>query len=326
MKAFNAVVCVVAVGVLMTIASSVAAQQDYPSKPIRLIVPFPPGGGVNLAARIIGQKLTENWGQQVVVDNRPGGNSVIGSEALVRSPPDGYTLMVTSGAHVTNPLLLPSLPYDSIKDFAPVATVSYSQFLLTLSASVPANNLQEFIALAKSKPKQLNYASSGNGSTTHLAAEYFNILAAVKTQHIPYKGSGQALSDLISGQVQFTFNTPSTVISHIKSGKLKAIAITGESRLPTLPQVPTFTEAGLPGLDVRIWFGVLAPAGTPKEIIDKLSSEIAKILATPDLKEKLYSQAMEPFISTPEQFDAMTKAEIAKWTKVIKDANIKLEK
>ena len=314
---------VIALGAVALAAPLAAAQQTYPNKPIRFIVPFPPGGGADIAARVIAQKLTESWGQQVIVDNRPGGNTIIGSEVLVRSPPDGYTLMVTSSAHVINPLLLPSLPYDSVKDFTPVATVSYSELVLVLNASVPANNLQELIALAKSKPGQLNYASSGSGSTTHLAAEFFNILAGVKTQHIPYKGAGLVMAELLTGQVQLYFNLPISVVPYIKSAKLKAIAITGESRFPALPQVPTFTEAGLPGLDVKIWFGALAPAGTPQEIIAKVSTEIAKILATPEFKEKLDSQGMEPFISSPDQFAKLIRAEMAKWGKVIKAAGIK---
>ena len=323
MKFFSAVARTLTVGVLMVLVGSAAAQQAYPNKPIRLITPYAAGGGTTIVARLIGQKLTQSWGQQVLVDNRPGGNTIIGSEALVRSPPEGYTLMVTSSAHVINPLLLPSLPYDSVKDFAPVATVSYSELVLVLNASVPANNLQELIALAKAKPGQLNYASSGSGSTTHLAAEFFNILAGVKTQHIPYKGAGLVMADLLTGQVQLYFNLPISVVPYVKSAKLKAIAITGESHFPALPQVPTFTEAGLPGLDVKIWFGVLAPAGTPQEIIAKVSTEIAKILATPEFKEKLDSQGMEPFISSPDQFAKLIKAEMAKWGKVIKAAGIK---
>jgi len=313
------------VSALLILAGSSAAQQTYPSKPVRFIVPFPPGGGADIAARAIGQKLSENWGQQVLIDNRTGGNTVIGSEALVKSPADGYTLLVTSSAHVINPFLLSNLPYDSVKDFAPVATVSSSELVLVLHPSVPANNLQQLIALAKARPGQLNYASSGSGSTTHLAAEYFNILAGVKTQHVPYKGAGQVMADLLAGQVQMYFNIPIPVIPHIKNGKLKGIAITGEARLPALREVPTFAEAGLPGQDVRIWFAAFARAGTAKEIIDKISAEIGTILATPDFRQKLDSQGMEPFISNPDQFAKLIRAEMAKYGKIIRTANIKLE-
>jgi len=323
MKFSAAVVRIVTIGVLIATAGFAAAQQAYPSKPIRFIVPYPAGGPASALARLVGQKMTESWGQPVIVDHRPGGNTVIGSEALVKSAPDGYTIMVVATAHVINAHLLPNLPYDTIKDFAPVGTLGSTELVMVLHPSVPANNLQEFIALAKSKPGELNFASAGTGGVIHLAGELFNIMAGVKMQHIAYKGTPPALTDLIGGQVQLSFIVPLSVAPHIKSGRLKAIAISGETRLPALPQVPTFTEAGLPGFDVKFWFGVLAPAGTPKEIIDKLSTEIAKILALPDIKENLLSQGMEPFISSPEQFAALIKADMAKFGGIVKAANIK---
>ena len=310
--------------VLMVLAGSAAAQQIYPSKPIRFIVPFPPGGANNILTRLLGQKLAESWGQPVIVDNRPGGNTVIGTEALVRSPPDGYTIMLVVSTHVITPLLL-STPYDPIRDFAPVATVDSGELILVLNPSVPANTLQEFIALVKSRPGQFNHATPGSGGITHLAAELFSIMTGVKMQHVPYKGGGPALTDVIGGQVQLIFQSPPGAIPYIKSGRLKPIAVSGETRLPALPQVPTFTEAGLPGFDVKFWHGVLAPAGTPKAIIDKLSAEIARILNMADIKEKLASQGATPFVSTPEQFGALMKADYARYAKVIKTANIKLE-
>ena len=323
MKACTAVARIVAVGGLIGLCGPAAAQ-PYPSKPIRLITPFPPGGTTTPLARLIGQKLSESWGQQVIVDNRPGGNTIIGTEALAKSPPDGHTIMVMTSAHVVNPNLL-TTPYDAIKDFAAVATLTSSEFVLAINASVPANNLQELIALAKSRPGQLNYASSSSGGTTHLAGAFFSILAGIKAQHVPYKGGGPALTDLLGGQVQMFFNTPIVFLPHFKSGRLKAIAISGEKRNSSLPQVPTFTEAGLPGFYVGYWNGVLAPAGTPKAIIDKLSAEIGRILATPDAKDKLLSQGLDPFISTPEQFAALMKADMLRFANIIKSANIKLE-
>ena len=311
-------------GAMLAWTFSAAAQQAYPNKPIRFISPYPPGGSTTIMARLIGQKLTEHWGQQVLVDNRPGGNTIIGSEALVRSPPDGHTILLTANTHSINPNLL-ALPYDSIKDFAPVATVTSSEMVLVLHPSLSANNLQEFIALAKSRPGQFNYASVGTGGTQHLAGELFNVVTGTQMHHIPYKGAGQALPDLVGGQVQLAFMSPLNAIPHIKTGQLRAIAITGENRLPALPQVPTFIEAGLPGFEMRLWFGVLAPAGTPKEIIDKLATELARILAMPDIKERLAGLGMEPFISTPDQFAALIKADIAKFARIIKTANIKLE-
>ncbi len=324
MKVFSAVARMVMLGILMAIAGYAAAQESYPSKPIRFITPYAPGGSTTVVARLVGQKLSENWGQQVMVDNRPGGNTIIGTEALYRSAPDGYTILLAGTPHVVNPSMLPT-PYDAIKDFAPVATATSNEVLLVVHPSVPANNLKEFIALAKAKPGQLNYATSSTGGSPHLASELFNIMAGVKTQHIPYKGGGPAVTDLIGGQVQLIFAIPTNVIAHVKSGRLKAIAVSGETRLSSLPQVPTFTESGLPGFSAKTWYGVLAPAGTPKPIINKLSGEIAKILAMPDIKQKLAAQGFEPFISTPEEFAALIKADLAKYAKIIKAANIKAD-
>ena len=301
------------------------AQVTYPTKPIRFISPFAPGGSTTAMARLVGQKLTESWGQNVIVDNRPGGNTIIGTEALAKSTPDGYTIILTSNTHVINPNFFPNLPYDPIRDFAPVGTVYSSEFILVVNSFVPANNLQELIALAKAMPGQLNYATTGAGGSGHLANEMLSMLAGIKTQHIPYKGAGPAIVDLIGGQVQMFINNPLTVIQHIKSGRLKAIAITGDARVPALPQVPTFAEAGLPGLDVKPWFCVLAPAGTAKAIIDKLSIKIASIVAMPDVQDYLARQGMDPFSSTPEQLATLMRTDMAKWAKVIKAANIRLE-
>jgi len=325
MKSFNAMLRVVTLAIPMAIAGSAAAQQDYPNKPIRLIVPFPPGGSTTSMARIVGQKLNESWGQSVIVDNRGGGNTIIGTDALAKSPPDGYTIFLADATLAVLPHLYRDLPYDTVKDVVPVATISISPQVLVVHPSVPANNLQEFIALGKSRPGQLNFASSGGATTNRLAAELFCLLTGVKMQNIPYKGAGPAVTDLIAGQVQLLFNVPINVLPHIKSGRLKPIAITGETRLAALPQVPTFTEAGLPGFDLGPWYGIAAPGGTPKEIIDKLSTEIAKILRMPDVREKLESQGMRPLISTPEQFAAHLKSEMAKFGKIVEAANIKIE-
>ena len=325
MKFVTAATNMLLLGVMLMLAGSAIAQQAYPSKPIRFITPYAPGGSTSIMARVIGQKLTEAWGQPVVVDNRPGGNTIIGTDALAKSAPDGYTIMLTTNTHVINPNFSLNLPYDTIKDFTPVATLYISEFVLVLNSSVPANSLQELIALAKSKPGKLNYASTGSAGSSHLAAELFNVQAGVNIQHIPYKGAGPALTDLIGGQVEMHVNNPLVMIPHIKSGKIKGIAVTGATRLAALPDVPTFAEAGLSGLDVKFWYGVLAPAGTPKAIIDKLSNEIAKILAMPDIRERLISQGLEPFISTPEQFAALMKADMAKYANLVKAANIKFD-
>ena len=314
-----------AVGLMIFCTGPAIAQQAYPNKPIRFIVPFPPGGATNIVARLVGQKLIDNMGQQVIVDNRPGGNTIIGNEALARSAPDGHTVGMTTSTLVISPHLIANLPYDAFRDFMPVATLVATDYVLAVHPSVAANTLQEFIALARSRPGQLNYATSAAGGPTHLAGELFNIMAGVKIQHIPYKGGGPALTDLLGGQVQLTFSAAAQNIPHIRTGKLRAIAIAGEARSPALPQVPTFTEAGLPGFNPKNWLGVSVPAGTPKIIIDRLSTEIAKVLTMPDIREELTNQGVDPFISTPEQFAALMKADGALYGRIIKSANIKIE-
>ena len=312
---------------LICITGLSAAQQGsqtYPGKPIRLILPYAPGGSTSIIGRIIGQKLTDAWGQPVLVDNRPGGNTIIGSEALVKSAADGYTILMVSIAHVINPSLF-ATPYDAFKDFAPVATLCSTEQILVINPGVPANDLREFIAYARARPGQLNYASSSAGSPTHLASALLENTAGLKMQHVAYKGGAQALSDLVGGQVQLYFSPPLPAMPLIKAGKLKAVAISGDSRWSGLPQVPTFSEAGLPGIDVRTWFGILAPAATPGAIIGKLSGEFARMLALPDLKETLAAQGLDPLISTPEQFAVVMRADGARFARVIKAGNIKVE-
>lgn len=327
MKVFNTAMRMAVAGALMAIAGSAAAQQDYPNKPIRFISPYAPGGATSILGRLVGQRLTESWGQPVVLDNRPGGNGVISAEALLKSQPDGHTILLISGtAHLVAPLLLQNFSYDPINSFAPVATLAAGELVLLLHPSVAAGTLREFIALAKANPGRLNYSTAGNGGMSHLAAELFSTLAGIKMQDVAYKGSTPAVTDLIGGQVQLSFQNPFSLVAHIKSGRLKAIAITGKTRASALPTVPTFTEAGLPGMDVRLWYGILAPVATPKHIINKLSAEIAKILALPETKDMLASQGMEPFVSTPEQFDALMRADTSQYARIIKAANIKMEK
>jgi len=314
----------IAAGTLLAVAASAGAQQVYPTKPIRIISPYPPGGTTDILARLLGPMLTKSWGQPVIVDNRPGGNTIIGTEAMVKSPPDGHTLLSILTSHVIVPNLAPT-PYDVVKDFAAVATIASTMLVLVVHPSVPANNLQELIALAKRKPGQLDYGSGGSGTVTHLTGEFFNILAGVKTQHIPYKGSAQALTDLMAGQIQMYFSPPIVAIPHMRSGRIKAIAVSGGTRVSALPQLPTAMESGLKDFEVTIWYGLLAPAATPRGIVERLASEIARILAIPDIREKLVSQGMEPFVSTPDQFAALIKADLAKYIRIIKTANIKLE-
>jgi tripartite-type tricarboxylate transporter receptor subunit TctC len=303
-------------------AHAAFAQQDYPSRSIRMIVPFPPGGATNVVARVVAQKLQDAWGQPVVVDNRPGGNTIIGTDALAKSPPDGYTIAVVLNNFVITPLLQ-TTPYDPLKDFAPVATVASGEILLVVHPSVPAKNLQELIALAKAKPGELNYASAGNGTPLHLAAESFNQLAGVKIQNVPYKGGGPALADLLGGQVQMQFSGPLSALPHIQTGKLRPIAFSGPKRFAGLPDVPTFAEQGLPAYNATFWFAILAPAGTPKTVVDKLSAQIAKVIEMPDVKETFVSQGIDPWYQSPEQFAALLRSDTARFAQLIKTANIK---
>jgi tripartite-type tricarboxylate transporter receptor subunit TctC len=309
--------------VMLGLAMGDALAQSYPSKPIHLIVPFPPGGGNDILARIIAPKLAESLGQQVVIDNRPGATGTVGSELAARSAPDGYTLhMVTSSTHAVNPGLVSKLPYDPLKDFAPVTQLASYQLILVVNPSVPAKSVKELIALAKSKTGQLNYASPGTGTSMHLAGELFNSMAGVDMVHIPYKGSVPGMTDILGGRVQIGFNTMLSTMPYVKAGKLRALALTSAERSPALPDLPTVAEAGVPGYEATSWYGIVAPARTPREIVTKLNTELVKILKLSDVREQLSSQGVEPVSNTPEQFAAYIKAEIEKWAKVIKDRNI----
>jgi tripartite-type tricarboxylate transporter receptor subunit TctC len=306
-------------------SGTLQAAQGYPEKPIRFIVPYAAGGSTSHVARLVAAKLSESLGQQVVVDNRGGANTVIGSQALAMSPPDGYTILLQTSTLATLPHLISNLPFDPVKDFAPVAQLITTQLVLVLHPSVPAGNLTEFIELAKAKPGQLNFAAVGTGSSTHLAGELFKSITGVKMQHVPYKGTAPALTDLVGGQIQLNFDTPVTSIPYIRAGKLRPIAVTGQSRLESLPNVPTFAEAGLPEYDIQLWFGVLAPAGTPKEIISKLSTEIRGILDMPDIRQQLKDQGINPDYQPAETFGKIIRSDIDRYGKIIKGAGIKIE-
>lgn len=312
---------------LMLVAGSAAAQQAYPNRPIRFIVPYPPGGGADPVARIVAQKLVEAWGQPVIVDNRPGGNTVIGNDAVAKAAPDGYTILLGSNTLSTLSSLLPSLPYDPLKDFDAVAAIAKSPYVLVVHPSVPASNLKELIAVAKARPGQLNYAAAGTGGMGHLGIEMLTMMTGIKLQFVPYKGSGPLISDLIAGQIQLALNnTISTIAPLIKGDRLKPIAVGSEKRLAALPQVPTFGEAGLPGYEAITWFAIVAPAGTPKAIIDKISNQTAALLAMPDTQDSLAKQGMEPFVSTrPDEVASLIRTEMAKYARIIRSANIKIE-
>jgi tripartite-type tricarboxylate transporter receptor subunit TctC len=314
---------VVSIACLGYVAGTAQAQQTYPSKPIRFVVPYATGGSTTNVARLIGQRLSESMGQPVIIDNVAGANTMIGTEAVAKAPADGYTLLLGVSSQVLIPLLV-SAPYDPIKDFTPIASVGATETVMVVYPGLPVNNLREFVALAKSKPGALNYSTGGAGSATHLASELFNSMAGVSIRHIPYKGAAPALVDLAGGQVEMSFAIPGSAITLIKGGKLKAIAVTGEKRLSALPDVPTFTEAGMPGVEMKQWYGVVAPANLPKEIANKLAAEISKIASSADFKEKLALQGMDSYIVTTDQLGAVMRSESVKFTKIIKDANIKI--
>ena len=310
--------------VVLMCTAGFATAQTYPSKPIRVIVPYAPGASTDNMARLFGQKMQEAWGQSVFNDYKPGGNTIIGSEALTKAAPDGYTILLVVNTHAINPLLS-KLPYDPVKDFAPITTIGLSEYMLAVHPSVPANTLRDLVAYAKAKNGQLNYSTSGAGGLGHLSAELFNVLAGVKTQHIPFKGGAPSVQALVAGDVQLCFIHPLNVLGQIRAGKLKAIAISGKSRLASLPDMPTFAEAGMPALESTNWFGMLAPAGTPRDILNKLSVEMNRIQTLSDMREKLSVQGVDPFPGSPEQFAALIKSDMDKFAKIVKSANIKLE-
>jgi tripartite-type tricarboxylate transporter receptor subunit TctC len=313
-------------GALVAVAATGAFAQSYPSKPIRLIVPFPPGGTTDILAREMGERITSATGQPVVIDNRPGAAGNVGSDIVAKAAPDGYTLlMCTVSSHAINPGLYSKLPYDHIKDFAPVILVARVPNVLEVNPSVPVNTVTDLIKLAKEKPGQLNFASSGSGTSIHLSGELFKTMAGVDMVHVPYKGSAPAVTDLVAGQVQVMFDNLPSSLGQIKAGKLRAIAVTSTQRAPALPDVPTIAESGLPGFEATSWFGVLAPAGTPPAIIAKLNAEIDKWLQSPEAKEKLLGQGAAAAGGTPEQFGAYIRAETDKWAKVIKTSGAKID-
>jgi tripartite-type tricarboxylate transporter receptor subunit TctC len=303
---------------------AVWAQEHYPNRPIRIISPYAPGGGNSIMARMVAQKLTEAWGQQVIVDNRPGGNTIIGTEITARSTPDGYTFMLAGSGHALTSLLIKT-PYDPIKDFAAVGTVGKNENIMVASLHAPFSDLQQLIAVAKARPGQINYATYGAGTTSHLSTELFCQMVGIKMQHIPYKGAGPAIIELLSGQVQVFLSTPAPVIPHIQSGKLRGIAISGDTRAEALPTLPTFAEAGLAGFSSKGWYGVVAPAATPRARIDLVSAEMRRFLVLPEIRKLLNAQGVEPYIHTPEQFATLMRSDHSNWTKVIRAANIRLE-
>ena len=301
-----------------------ASAQDYPSRQVRVIVPFGAGGPADVYARVIAQHLSEQLKQTFVVEDRPGAGSIIGTDAVAKSPPDGYTLLVMSNTHTTNESLVSNKPFQLMRDFVPVATLNYSDLIMVVHPSVPAKDLKEFIALAKSKPGELNYASSGTGTPYHMAGELFKAMSGTNIVHVPHKASGEARNAVIGGHVQMMFDAITTMATNANAGQVRALGTTGTKRSELTPEVPTIAEAGIPGYEATIWLGVMAPAGTPKEVVEKLNREINKVIARPDVKEAWAKQGAVPMPMTPAEFDKYLREDIAKWANVVRVSGAKV--
>ena len=315
----------VALLLIASLAAGASLAQDYPSKPVRIVVPFSPGGSTDALARIVGQKLTERSGQPVIIENRAGAGGNIGAEQVARSAPDGYTLLLGGVPHAISASLYSRLPYDLARDLAAIAEIASFPSAIVLHPSLPANSASELIALARARPGRLSFGSAGNGSPNHLSLELFQTMAGVRMVHVPYKGSGQLVGDLLAGQVQLASMGLPVAVPHVQSGKLRAIAVTGAARSSLLPEVPTLSEAALPGFEVTSWYGVFGPAGLPADIVVKLNSEIGSAVTAPEVKERLAALGAEPSVKAPDQFGRYVRQEIARWAKVVKDSGAKAE-
>ena len=318
----------VAGAVLTALAASLSvpvAAQSYPSKPVRLIVPFAPGGFTDVVARILGQRLSVSMGQQFIIENKAGAGSTIGNDFVAKAAPDGYTLVMISTTHVISPWIYKSMPYDPIKSFVPVTKLVDSPYVLLVNPKVPARNVQEFIALAKASPDTLRYASSGNGSSQHLMGGLFASLTGTKLQHVPYRGSSGAATDLVAGVVESSFAGVPNALAQVPAGRLRALAVTTAKRIPQLPDVPTLQEAGVPGYEASVWLALLAPAGTPRDIVNRLNAEVAKLMESAETRKALYEAGVEVSLSTPDALGEYMVKEMERWGKVVKDTGTKLE-
>jgi tripartite-type tricarboxylate transporter receptor subunit TctC len=305
--------------------ASAAAAQPFPARPIRVVVPLAAGGPADIFARAIAEKLSPALGQPVVVDNRPGANTNIGTELVAKAAPDGYTLLLTASTHTINPSLYANLPFDPIRDFAPITLVAQTPLVMVLHPSVAAKSVREFIALAKSRPGQINFGSAGSGSTLHLAGEMFNVLAGVKLVHVPYKGVTQAMNDLLGGHLALMFPGAPIALPHARAGKLHALATTGAERTPAAPELPTVAEAGVPGFEVTVWYGVFAPAGTPPPVINRLNGDLTQIVQLAEIRSRWAALGADPLTSTPAELAAFLGADLRKWAKVVKDSGARAD-
>jgi tripartite-type tricarboxylate transporter receptor subunit TctC len=316
---------VLALGMAGALAAAPALAQTYPAKPVRIIVPFAAGGPADVYARFMAQRLQDALGQSFVIDNRPGAGSVIGTDAVAKAAPDGYTLLLMSNAHTVNESLIPNKPFQLMRDFVAIAPLNYSDLVLVANPALPASTLKDLISRAKASPGKFNYASSGPGTPYHMAGELFKSMAGVYLVHIPYRGSSGARTDVIGGQVDVMFDAVTTMAEQVKAGKVKALATTGKTRSEVLPDVPTLNEAGVPGYEATIWLGLMAPRATPKAVVDKLNDAVSKIVGQPEIKQLWGRQGAVPLVMTPEVFDKYMRDDIAKWARVIKTANIKVD-
>jgi tripartite-type tricarboxylate transporter receptor subunit TctC len=312
-------------GLLLAGAVLPAAAQNFPSRPVRMVVPYPPGGANDIVARLVAPTMIQQFNQNVIVDNRGGGNTLIGSEIVARSAPNGYTLLVVAAGHAINPALYPKLPYDTARDFAPVAQFGDGAYVFVAHPGAGVSSSTELIALAKAKPGMVSYASSSTGNLTHLAAELFNSMAGIKMLHVPYKGGNPAMADLLAGRVQVFFSTVAVARPHLQAGRIKGLGVTTGKRTPALPNVPTIAESGLPGYAVSGWYGLVAPAGTPKAAIDRLHAAVLAAVRQPDIRDKLLGVGVEATEASPAEFGKLIDADIAKWNKVAKPLNIRMD-
>lgn len=310
---------------LLALTGAASLADDYPLKSIRLLVPFTPGGGTDIVARTVGQKLSEIWGKTVVIDNKPGAGGIVASDIVAKAAPDGYTLCVITPTQAINPSLVANLPFDTLNDFANVVLMTRLQLILVSNPGFPPQSIKELITYAKARPGQVNFASTGTGGSAHLAVELLKKMAGIEMTHIPYKGSAPAYTDLMSGQIQLLSNNIISTMPLVKSGKFKAIAVTGASRSPIAPDVPSVAESGLPGFDVSSWFGVAAPGKTPRDVVNKFNREVVRVLQIPEVRDKLLAQGAEPAGGTPEDFDRLVRFEMRRWADVIKSAGITID-
>ena len=325
MRTIHITTCVITWLGLTLVVTAKAFAQPYPSGPMRIVVPFPPGGGTDMLARLLSRKLNENWGQSVITDNRPGANGTVGAAFVAKAIPDGHTLLLVPSGFAVNPSIYPKLPFNSERDLAPVTQLASSPLLVMVHQSLPVKSIQELIALAKARPGTINYASSGNGSPPHLATELFKYMAGVNLVHIPYKGGGPAVVDLLAGQVSIYFNALLQALPYVKAGRLRGLAVTSGKRFPSVPEIPTIAESGVPGYDMTNWYGLLVTGGTPKENVAKLNGEVVRILSQPDVKKRLADDGAIVIGSTPEEFAAFIKREIATNAQIVKASGMSVE-